>query len=37
MAIMTPSGEIQQAIRQLTRLEREGLADWTLNSADFAG
>ena len=28
--------EIQQAIRQLSRFQREDLAEWILNSADFA-
>jgi len=28
--------EIQQAIRQLSRFQRENLAEWILNSADFA-
>jgi Uma2 family endonuclease len=36
VAIVTTLEEIQQAIRQLTRFEREDLAEWMLNSADFA-
>ena len=32
---MTTIQDIQQAIRQLTRIQREDLAEWILNSADF--
>src|SRR5450756_1348922 len=32
---MTTIEEIQQAIRQLSRFQREDLAEWMLNSADF--
>ena len=33
---MTTIQDIQQAIRQLSRLQREDLAEWILNSADFS-
>jgi Uma2 family endonuclease len=33
---MTTIQDIQQAIRQLTRIQREDLAEWILNSADFS-